>query len=678
MKAPNKSGLLPMTLLLIFAFLFECLLGNFTYFTHYANNGEARNHPAGFGNVTLNEERDYFIVDNLGFEVNSLAFTASLGEDSGAEAADVQLGIYAKHSAQETSYSKVAQENITVTDKEEEITVYFSSQGECESLYITFGKPVNAVNVSAVKVNCEYEFTFNIYRFLIIVLFLCAITALRNKETVHKIKQTKAADAGIVSAAICIFVALMTGILINGKDFAFLYDKSMPLEGLDPYAQQFDAFLKGQLHFDIEPSKELLALENPYDPRQRDGVYYLWDRAFFDGKYYSYFGITPILTIYYPFYLLTGMIPECTLAIAVFAVVNALFMPLAVMELYKITAKNTSPWFGCVVAVSAFFASMATLIERGNSPFYYLASMAAMAMISAFVFFMLKAISAEKQSSKYFYFVFAGVFFGLAFHSRINAALPFGIAAVTFVAINAVKRFKKKELGVFAAESVCLGLPVAIALAFSLWYNNARFGNSLDFGANYQLTVADVSQYRIGAYGIVPSIYHYFFHPFKAEAVFPFINLQHLSFGNYGEYVYIDSGLGIFSFPFMIMLVLTPIVIANKKIPSERRILLGVSLASVFITAFIDFCLGGVIFRYTADISLMAAFVASVAAFELAGIVCERLGVGASRLFKYIVTAIGAATVIIGIATLLIDNGNLNALPYEAEKFTEELFVFWK
>ena len=47
----------------------------------------------------------------------------------------------------------------------------------------------------------------------------------------------------------------------------------------NPYVQQTDAFLKGQLHIDYKPSDELLALENPYDYSSRDGIYYLWDRA---------------------------------------------------------------------------------------------------------------------------------------------------------------------------------------------------------------------------------------------------------------------------------------------------------------------------------------------------------------------------------------------------------------
>ena len=103
------------------------------------------------------------------------------------------------------------------------------------------------------------------------------------------------------------------------------------LENQNGYEQQFDAFLKGQLHLDFAPDARILALENPYDPtaRAETGAWYPWDRALFEGKYYSYFGIAPLLTVYFPYYALTGALPApqtvCFLlaAVGVLAVATA-------------------------------------------------------------------------------------------------------------------------------------------------------------------------------------------------------------------------------------------------------------------------------------------------------------------------------------------------------------------
>ena len=36
------------------------------------------------------------------------------------------------------------------------------------------------------------------------------------------------------------------------------------------------------------------------------GENYLWDTAYYEGHYYVYFGVVPVLLFYLPFYLVTG------------------------------------------------------------------------------------------------------------------------------------------------------------------------------------------------------------------------------------------------------------------------------------------------------------------------------------------------------------------------------------
>ena len=108
-------------------------------------------------------------------------------------------------------------------------------------------------------------------------------------------------------------------------------DVEYPLKGsvanYNPYIQQFDAWEKGQLNIDFEVDSRILELENPYDyqARRLAGGYYLWDRAMYDGKYYSYFGIAPIVTVYYPYWLIKGALPGDSTVMAVFIFITALF-----------------------------------------------------------------------------------------------------------------------------------------------------------------------------------------------------------------------------------------------------------------------------------------------------------------------------------------------------------------
>ena len=61
---------------------------------------------------------------------------------------------------------------------------------------------------------------------------------------------------------------------------------------------------------DEEPPEWLKTMENPYDKGSRDelqkqtGESYLFDVGYYDGHYYVYFGVVPVVLFYLPFYLL--------------------------------------------------------------------------------------------------------------------------------------------------------------------------------------------------------------------------------------------------------------------------------------------------------------------------------------------------------------------------------------
>jgi hypothetical protein len=61
------------------------------------------------------------------------------------------------------------------------------------------------------------------------------------------------------------------------------------------YDRQADAFLAGSLSLLEKPPAELLALANPYDYHNREGLGYLWDASLYRGKYYLYWGPVPAL-----------------------------------------------------------------------------------------------------------------------------------------------------------------------------------------------------------------------------------------------------------------------------------------------------------------------------------------------------------------------------------------------
>jgi hypothetical protein len=244
-----------------------------------------------------------------------------------------------------------------------------------------------------------------------------------------------------------------------------------------------------------------------------------------------------------------------------------------------------------------------------------------------------------------------------------------------FVIFYSVKRIKEKDITSLFAEMSVLALPVAAAVGFSMWYNNARFGSPLQFGADYQLTIADASLYELGADGIVPSIVHYFLQPLGLTEAFPFIGFDYFALSDYGRYVYVDMNYGIFAFPFNLFILLSIFILKSKKASKESKILLFSGIAAIVITAFANFCLGGVIFRYTSDISVAAALLSAVVILEICTYIQKNSSAEISRAFKSCVLAVTAITVCISLATCIQINGNIRAYSPEIYEGLKNFFV---
>ena len=58
-----------------------------------------------------------------------------------------------------------------------------------------------------------------------------------------------------------------------------------------------------------------------------------------------------------------------------------------------------------------------------------------------------------------------------------------------------------------AGEAAAFILPVVVVAAGLMWYNAARFGSPLDFGANYNLTGNDMTQRGFNAVRIGPAVF---------------------------------------------------------------------------------------------------------------------------------------------------------------------------
>ncbi len=672
------EALLPIIIIAV-SVIAELFLGNFVYFSCVAGRSGTVDFRPEVQTHTVTPESNQLYFGNLDFELNSVELTLH-GTDENAFQDFVTVGIYNLDSKDSDGLSHITSEEIPFSSADYTKTFYCNSNSNTYGILLTFDDFEGEIEVTSLTVNPEYTLRFDAMRFGFLLLIGTAIYIYKSrpeKPTLsYKSRHRRSLTAGVCACLGCTFAVIILNSL--GEGFGLIeYPLIRGVEAYDPYIQQFDAFMKGQLHLDVIPEEGLLLLDNPYDPSAREGIYYLWDRAFFDGKYYSYFGIAPLLTVYFPFYFITGMLPDAGFAMSVFGIMTAIFFALAVEEYAVLSGKKRFGYLPAFCAFSGFLSSFTLIILRGQARFYYIASMAGLAFSAAFIYFMLKAVGCKKTSGRIIFFALSGISFGLGFLSRVNSVLPLAAVAGVFVILWAIRRIREKKLPLFVGEAAALGLPVAAALALSMAYNKMRFGSFFDFGTDYQLTVTDTSLYSVGAFGIVPSFFHYFLQNFSFTDSFPFIGFDYVAFSDYGRYVYVDSGLGIFAMPFMLSLFAFPVFFRKKDIGINRKILFATALAMLPITAFLDFCLGGVIFRYTADFSLVAAFLASVTVLEAADGILGRFGKDGYLLFRKGLFALGGVNLATAIGAALMTHGNLvSPAPFYFEMI-KNAFVFW-
>ncbi len=659
-------------------FLLEALLSNFVWFAFVAGkNSVVDVYPARGEAFVLETDEPFVDLECGEFPLNSISFTVAATEEMLMDAlATVNFYVFDENNI--TAASLIKSEKISVGNVPHEYTFFLNSRGDMSGFSIEIAEVNSKCVVSDIVINPEYEFSFNSVRFAAMLFAVSLIYLVKSKKSKQLRDEMTFAQAKILSCAVCCSFAILFWSFASSGEFGNFIE--YPLEGeikyYSPYVQQLDAFIKGQVHLDIQPSAELLALENPYTPDNRADIDFVYDRAFFDGRYYSYFGIAPILVFYYPYYLLTGDVPTDSSVMGFFSLISAMFLPLAVVEWNRFRKSGMRPWLSCVCAVGAYFASGTLIIQRGRTPFYYVASAAAMAFTAAYLFWIIRALG-SKKILRALCMIFAGISFSLGFLSRINTVFPVAIATAVFIIIYLIRAAKEKKLPCFIGDMLPLGVPVAASLGFSLYYNYIRFGDVFQFGTDYQLTLANASLYDGGANGIIPAIFHYFLQPFSSSNEFPYITFSYLALKDYGKQVYIDSNFGIFAMPFMLSLLLSFAFFKSKKITGAGKALLASSLLAIILTAYINFSYGGVIFRYTADLTVFAAFVSAVIISEICLILQKDYHDYVSRFAKKCVCGLTAATSAVSFFAAVMLNGNLVSFYPAVHTAIRDFFVFW-
>lgn len=393
----------------------------------------------------------------------------------------------------------------------------------------------------------------------------------------------------------------------------FPYRNSSP----NAYEQLFASLLEGRLDLDVDCDTDVLdSLENPYDHTERgdamDAFGPFWDRAYYQGRFYCYFGIAPVILIFFPFYWLTGCIPNseltilCLLLIAIAALFGTL---LKMVRYFRLPVSVLMLCLGFpVLVMGSMFLTLAVCADM-----YYVAVASGLTFLSLTFCCGFSALCSSHPVRRRLLFLASGVSLALTVASRPTVVLYAAILIPPFLAVL-TERGRSWAQKLLDATSFLL--PLLVCMIPILWYNAARFDSPFEFGARYQLTMSDISYNQLSFSLLGETVLHYFLQAPQYTALFPYLRPSYLGLNSYGSYFYSAVNLGALSFPLAWGGLAQGFVIRKHPV---KRASYGLLLVLPFVVAFCDLCLGGVNIRYLADILLPLMLVGILVLAELSG-----------------------------------------------------------
>ncbi len=406
------------------------------------------------------------------------------------------------------------------------------TSGKVKDIQIAFTAPENTVvGNMVIRANVRLPFVFSLFRMVFLYLVLIIGWLLLSGKALAQ------SCRAMGKKRIVAVIVLLSVLLIGCYQLAVLNPAFV--RPTWPHHRQYqelaELIVQGKVVFDDEPPLEMINAENPYDTiwLQAQGVSYRADYAYYNGRYYVYFGIVPELLLYLPFYMILDLpLPNY---FAVFLLFSG-FM-LMVFALYREVIRrffpDTPPLIWLLVSfMTVILGSHIFLIK--DPDLYKVPITAALMFTAAGFVFWLKALGGSGVKKRVLLAV-GSLCMALVAGCRPQMLLYSGLAIL-------ILREKKLLSWGSWRDKLAFGVPYLAVAAGIMYYNWIRFGSVFDFGATYSLTSNDMTKRRFDLEQTLQGLHYYFFQLPLIDTVFPFIRRDPVETGYMGklnaEYVY--------------------------------------------------------------------------------------------------------------------------------------------
>ncbi len=421
--------------------------------------------------------------------------------------------------------------------------------------------------VESLTINERRPFSFSIVRCFLALFAMITIVAFRPKSILWSVdvKKMKWISWAILGVVTVFFV------LIGTKNPAWWSGSCF----VDSYGELTKSLAKGQTYIDIQPDASLLNMDNPYDYEERieKNVDFLLDYAYFEGKYYVYFGVFPAL-LFLPYYLLTGKMISYTF---VFYVVLILLL-VGINRFVKEYARR----YKYEYSIAEFNLLFLLLVVLADIPYlfycgynYVFPQLFGMLFLCWGINFYLMTGEGNKRAGR-------NIFLGSLCIALIAACRPqLVLGAVLAIPLLKDKMCKKGTLKLW----VLFILPYVIVAVPLMLYNYVRFGSPFDFGVKYNLTLGEIYDFQFSLRGLWEGVRYYFFAPLQMSTAFPWFN-YHIPFEGQATVTEITAGYFV-RYPWVCLLIGTLFMQRKKRQESMLQTMtLGLSIVMVAVASF--------------------------------------------------------------------------------------------
>ncbi len=281
------------------------------------------------------------------------------------------------------------------------------------------------------------------------------------------------------------------------------------------------AFAHGHTWLDAPPDPALLALRNPYNPTQRQGVPYPLDVSLYQGRFYLYFGPTPALLLLIAKLFRPGVIGD-QYPDFVFTYGLAVIQSLLILKICRRFFSDLGPGVLAVSVIAAGLIGPYTWL-LSDPEIHNAAIMAGQFFFLLGLYTAFDAIDSELPPWK---LLLTGVFWAAAITSRLTQAVPIA-AVLALLCLRIVLRPRNERPRLTAVWSLIpVAIPLAVAFAGLGWYNWIRFGSVLEGGFRYELS-GKIALFAFQPYVFslsysVQNFYNYLLNPFRLRPAFPY------------------------------------------------------------------------------------------------------------------------------------------------------------